>query len=119
MSPEYKKLAYRRSVLIALSNHVKEVLLPTDLNENPRQEIVCEYLPTADSAVPEDAICDVVDSLEQEAYALGLEMRKFVFVKKGLTEEHVTKKRKRRRHRKKKAAQASSGAEELSEEGSE
>lgn len=52
----YLKLARRHSVLSALLKYGENTFLPTDLNVEPRERLVCDELPIKHSEVPQDEV---------------------------------------------------------------
>src|SRR5690606_32204348 len=87
MNAEYRKLAYERTVLLAVSRFLDENLLPSDTEEEPRGKLVCEELPLAVSEVPTEAIEAVAVRLRSLAESRSMAMRRFTMVEQPETYE--------------------------------
>lgn len=77
-NPAYATLAYRKSVVRALVNHLREDYLALS-SSTPSKELYCEDVYKVDSLVPPEAIQGIVEELEQEEQNIKLEMAKFSF----------------------------------------
>jgi hypothetical protein len=84
-NPAYAHLAYRRAIVVKLLDYLREEYLTLSSAE-PRNELICDEVFSADAVVPAAEITLVAEELEQESEHLRLELGKFTFGK--VQEEH-------------------------------
>lgn len=89
-NPAYAYLAYRRAIMLATINHLRETY--TTINgTDPKGTIVCEEVFQADAEVPNDEILQFIEELQEREAHLKLEMNKFEFIKKDDGEDQEQK----------------------------
>lgn len=77
----YRRLAHERAVLLALVRLAKDKYLPPEGLSEPELTIESDDLPRGDSRVPEDAVIDVLMSVQRLANGIEKEMGEFSFVR--------------------------------------
>jgi len=77
-NPAYAALAYRKAVVRALVNHLREDYMALS-STAPNKELYSDDVYKIDSLVPPEAIQGIVEELEQEEQCVKLEMAKFTF----------------------------------------
>jgi hypothetical protein len=80
-NPAFAHLAYRRSIVVALVDELRENYMALSGDE-PKKSIICPDVLQEDATVPEDEYLNVIEELELEAENLRLELMKFQFTKK-------------------------------------
>lgn len=78
-NPAYAHLAYRRSILRAAVALLQQKYTP--INGEDPERIICEEVFQADAEVPEEEINQFVEELQEKEAFLGLEMKRFEFVR--------------------------------------
>lgn len=81
MNAHYRRLAHERAVLLALVRLAKDKYLPPEGLTEPELTVESDDLPRGDSRVPEDAIIDVLMSVQRLANNIEKEMGEFSFVR--------------------------------------
>lgn len=80
-NPAFAHLAYRRSIVVALVDELRENYMALS-GDNPKKSIICPDVLQEDATVPEDEYLSVIEELELEAETLRLELMKFQFTKR-------------------------------------
>lgn len=78
-NPAYAELAYRRTIIHQTIVYLRREFV--GLDEEPKQEMICEEVLASDAAVPIENVAQFVEDLEQEEHALSLELSKFQFTR--------------------------------------
>ena len=80
-NPAYAHLAYRRSIITSVIEHMRSNYLAL-ADDNPPQTLFCDGVFQEDATVPPEEIVSVIEELEQESEALRLQLNKFEFIEK-------------------------------------
>jgi hypothetical protein len=76
-SPQYTRIAHRRTVVRMLQEHLKEKYIEMGGFAARREPLICEDVMYTDRVVSQDALLEVLDALEQFEVTESLEMTKF------------------------------------------
>lgn len=79
MNPDYKRLAYERTLVTELRRHLMGKYV--DGGGGSKSTLQCDALPYEDREVPQDAVVEMVQRLEAEEHTLNAEMTKYDFRK--------------------------------------
>lgn len=78
-NPAYAELAYKRTIIHQTIVYLRREFV--GLDEEPKQEMICEDVLASDAVVPIESIAQFVEDLEEEEHNLTLELNKFQFTR--------------------------------------
>lgn len=79
-NPAYAELAYKRTILHQTIIYLRREFV--GLDEEPKQEMICEDVLASDAIVPIENIAQFIEDLQHQEHELTLELSKFQFTRR-------------------------------------